>query len=246
MEAQLQQLERLHAVEHNLAFDVWAHPLPLFDLRVPSPKGASITDRLRGLWQSSSNIARNAVGLYNIASVNGFPGVSVKSAWSTQLFKTQSTPWLKPFLRDALSTYEQINEALAAQDSKAVKKLTTEAYQTHLLERLQKQNPSLRYRWTLHGQNEPCKVVSIRAAEINLSRTPPKFGNRLVVQACVKFDSNQSLQVYNQKGQLLGGDGKPKRVVEYLVFEKRMWYDAPWVVRDQLYEGLEGKFKSAS
>lgn len=108
--------------------------------------------------------------------------------------------------------------------------------------------------------------MSIRAAEINLSRTPPKFGNRLVVQACVKFDSNQvsifsfsvnltqflircasqSLQVYNQKGQLLGGDGKPKRVVEYLVFEKRMWYDAPWVVRDQLYEGLEGKFKSAS
>lgn len=54
------------------------------------------------------------ISLYNIASVNGFPGVSVKSAWSTQLFKTQSTPWLKPFLRDALSTYEQINEALAA------------------------------------------------------------------------------------------------------------------------------------
>lgn len=32
MEAQLQQLERLHAVEHNLAFDVWAHPLPLFGM----------------------------------------------------------------------------------------------------------------------------------------------------------------------------------------------------------------------
>jgi mitochondrial protein MBA1 len=26
-----------------------------------------------------------------------------------------------------------------------------------------------------------------------------------------------------------------KRVTEYLVFEKRMWYDGPWVVREQLW-----------
>jgi protein MBA1 len=27
-----------------------------------------------------------------------------------------------------------------------------------------------------------------------------------------------------------------KRVTEYLVFEKRMWYDGPWVIREQLWE----------
>jgi protein MBA1 len=27
-----------------------------------------------------------------------------------------------------------------------------------------------------------------------------------------------------------------KRVTEYLVFEKRMWYDGPWVIREQIWE----------
>jgi hypothetical protein len=31
-----------------------------------------------------------------------------------------------------------------------------------------------------------------------------------------------------------------KRVVEYLVLERRMWYaDAPWIVREQIYEGVK-------
>lgn len=25
-------------------------------------------------------------------------------------------------------------------------------------------------------------------------------------------------------------------MTEYLVFEKRMWYDGPWVIREQLWE----------
>lgn len=27
-----------------------------------------------------------------------------------------------------------------------------------------------------------------------------------------------------------------RRVIEYLVLEKRMWYDGPWTFRDQLWE----------
>jgi len=45
----------------------------------------------------------------------------------------------------------------------------------------------------------------------------------------------QSLQVYSAKGDPLSSP-EPKRVVEYLVLEKRMWYDTPWFIREQIYE----------
>lgn len=48
-----------------------------------------------------------------MASVQSFPGVKVKRALSPQLFKVQTTPWLKPFLRDALENYKQLNQAIA-------------------------------------------------------------------------------------------------------------------------------------
>ena len=65
----------------------------------------------------------------------------------------------------------------------------------------------------------------------------------------------QSLEMYDMWGRPVHrpatGDalGKPtptsgygncpaerKRVTEYLVFEKRMWYDGPWAIREQLWE----------
>ncbi len=52
----------------------------------------------------------------------------------------------------------------------------------------------------------------------------------------------QSLQVYSKRGALLQGEETPRNVVEYLIFQKRMWYDAPWVVRDRLYEGVDAKY----
>lgn len=41
------------------------------------------------------------------------------------------------------------------------------------------------------------------------------------------------------KGTVSGYGNCPaerRRVTEYLVFEKRMWYDGPWVIREQLWE----------
>ena len=58
----------------------------------------------------------------------------------------------------------------------------------------------------------------------------------------------QSLEMYNKRGKALHkpangelylGQGivpaEKRRVTEYLVLEKRMWYDAPWVIREQMY-----------
>ena len=88
------------------------------------------------------------------------------------------------------------------------------------------------------------------------------MGTRWVVQACLRFDTwqvraihvivstrllkpsvRQSLAIFSPSSSLTP---EPKRVLEYLVFEKRMWYDGPWVLRDQLWEGILGQFESVS
>ena len=38
---------------------------------------------------------------------------------------------------------------------------------------------------------------------------------------------------------------EPKPVVEYLAFQKRMWYDSPWIIREKFFEGTEQKYKTA-
>ncbi|KAG6336985.1 hypothetical protein ID866_2086 [Astraeus odoratus] len=67
----------------------------------------------------------------------------------------------------------------------------------------------------------PVTVVSIRAAEIYLAEKDPKVGNRLVIQALVKFDTTQVLKVTDRQGNLIDSElSKPHRVVQYIVLEK--------------------------
>ena len=50
------------------------------------------------------------------------------------------------------------------------------------------------------------------------------------------------METYSKKTGARVGATEPKTVVEYLVFQKRMWSDTPWIIRDRLYEGLESRF----
>ncbi|KAI0792478.1 hypothetical protein C8Q75DRAFT_890002 [Abortiporus biennis] len=249
-EQRLAELEKVAALEAVAPFDVWAAPVDTYDLRIPSltskKKDASIGDHWHTFWSTQSNAFQNLVSMYRMASADSFPDVHVKSAFSFQLFKTQSTPWLEPFRKNALDTYQQVQTALASGDEKTLKKYAVAAYKEHLSKVLKARDPSKVYFWKFHGESSPTKVVSLRAVEANMGSEEPKFGNRLLIQALVKFDTLQSLQVYTRKGAVIKGEVAPKRVVEYLVFQKRMWQDAPWVIRDQVYEGLEGKFKTIS
>ena len=99
----------------------------------------------------------------------------------------------------------------------------------------------------------------------------PKHGNRLCVQAVVRFESLQTLLLRDPKGRILTPDGKivdpeklarvmngagseddrssipePKRVLEYLVCENKMFYPDGWYVRDQMFEALKPKFKESA
>ncbi|THH27886.1 hypothetical protein EUX98_g6288 [Antrodiella citrinella] len=139
------------------------------------------------------------------------------------------------------SAYGTINQGPG--DEQTIKKLTIGVHQKRLMDIVRARDPSKVYIWSSEApaQNE-AKVVSLRAFEQNMSRETPKFGNRLTVQALVRFETVQKLDVYTKTGKLIQ-PSEPKRVVEYLIFQKRMWYDTPWAIRDQLYEGLQGKIQ---
>ncbi|KAJ8453564.1 hypothetical protein ONZ51_g13526 [Trametes cubensis] len=181
-----------------------------------------------------------------MAKYRSIPGVKPKSPWSWQLFSTQSTKptaWLAPFRQGALEAYKQVNEAIAARDEKTVKALSVGDQQGFYMKLLRSQDPRYINVWKFHGERTPCRVVSIRAFEAYFSPKPPRIGSRYAVQAVVRFDTLQSVETYSKKTGTRVGETEPKPVVEYLVFQKRMWNDTPWVIRGRLYEGLESRVK---
>jgi hypothetical protein len=74
------------------------------------------------------------------------------------------------------------------------------------------------------------RIVSIRAVEGHLGLQPIRTGNPLYVNVLAHFDTIQAL---TRRG--VASTVEPKRIVEHLLFEKRMWYDTPWVIKEQLH-----------
>jgi protein MBA1 len=96
------------------------------------------------------------------------------------------------------------------------------------------------YTWSLVAEKSPCKIVSLRAIEANLGTLRPGV-SRYAVQALVKFDTTQRLEARERRGGRVVLD-RTQDVTEYLVLERRLWQKGvPWVIREQLYEGIEAK-----
>ncbi|TFK92348.1 hypothetical protein K466DRAFT_480785 [Polyporus arcularius HHB13444] len=248
-EDELKAIEALHRMTETNEVDISSAPLELLDLHVPtwksSKEGATFLDHFRAVLQTQRNWLHNARAMYRIAKARSIPGVKVRSPWSWQLFATQSTKpdaWLAPFRRAALEVYKQVNEAVAARDEKTIKALTGGQQQLEYIQLIRSQDPRYVNVWKFHGERTPCRVVSIRALDAYYGVQAPRMGSRLAVQAVVRFDTLQSVETYSKKTGARVGESQPKPVVEYLVFQKRMWYDSPWVIRDRLYEGLESRF----
>ena len=74
------------------------------------------------------------------------------------------------------------------------------------------------------------RILSIRAVEGHLAVRTIRTGNPFYVNLLAHFETIQTL---TRRG--VASTVEPKRVVEYLVFEKRMWYDTPWVIKEQLH-----------
>lgn len=121
-------------------------------------------------------------------------------------------------------------------------------YRPQVLDRLAKIPAKHRWYWQLHKELSPLQILSLRSQEGYLALNEPVFGNRLVVQAVCRIETEQSLEMYDGRGKPLhaleeGAVWTPgsrvaaqkRRVLEYLVLEKKMWLDTPWYFRDQLW-----------
>ncbi|KAI0087376.1 hypothetical protein BDY19DRAFT_955414 [Irpex rosettiformis] len=244
-EETLKALDALQALAHKTNIDVWNQPIDTLDLIIPSwhskRSQASIVDHCKAFFQSQLNWMRNAQSMFLIAKENAFPGIQVKSRWSPQIFRAKKGPWMDGIGREASEAYTVVNKAVAAGDIKTLRKHTSDSYKDTILKRVQARDKNHLHIWKLHGQNAPPQVLSIRSFVGHMGIKDPLQGHRLVIQALVKFDTNQSLQVFNCRGKVIGGSDEPKRVVEYLVLQKRGWVPGPWIIRDQLYESLDTK-----
>lgn len=118
-------------------------------------------------------------------------------------------------------------------DSKTLSSLTSHEYSKSASRRLRNLHPiggSALYKWRLVSQPSPVRIVSIRAVDGYLGLQPLRAGNPLYLNVLARFETIQSLA---KRG--VGSSVEPKRIIEYLLFEKRMWYDTPWVIKEQLY-----------
>jgi len=200
--------------------------------------------------------------------MNALPGSKPhsKQTWrqrlwhSFQVFKTQSVEpgtLIAPLRQIALKSYEDLNVAVANRREKDIKKFTTFNYQDHALDLAKSfgsKNPHGRNIWQLHRTLTPTQVLSIRTTEGYLNSSAPRFGNRLMVHALIKFDTEQSLEMYDARGNALHTPvelpymvdsdksmeswrvpASRKRVTEYLVLERRMWIPGSWQFREQLW-----------
>ncbi|KIJ49392.1 hypothetical protein M422DRAFT_27753 [Sphaerobolus stellatus SS14] len=236
-------------------YDLATVPLPLLDLRTPVPL---LHGGWKQIWKNFENNwlnrISNTISMIALARAQTLPWRQDLSVWSFQILRTTSTEadkwwnplrltstqantWLNPLREIALDIYQELNSAVATRQTKVIETYAYGPYKNRLLERTK----ALKGEWTwkLHSLAAPVQIVSIRCQPGPLSDKPLTFGTPYFIQACVKFDTWQSLEKKKlTKKEKVEREREPQRVVEYLVFEKKMWFDAPWAVRAQLWPGV--------
>jgi len=243
VESEEDMLARFHRAvrdEGKSSLDLWSLPLEALDVHIPSfparAENATLRDHIALLRDNFLNTLKNISSMRKIAKENAFPGRDISSARSFQIFQTKSTKdsaWVAPLRAILLENYSRVNNAIAEGDSKTLTSLTTHEYAKSASRRLRNLHPVGRpaaYKWRLVSQPSPVRIVSVRATEGHFGRQPIRAGNPLYVHVVARFDTIQAL---TRRG--VASTVEPKHIVEYLVFEKRMWYDTPWVIKEQLH-----------
>ncbi|KAL9710280.1 hypothetical protein Ac2012v2_006576 [Leucoagaricus gongylophorus] len=245
--------------------DVWGQKVPTLDVMIPH-NIVSLRHRSNGLkaiWyqflENRQNDTKNAFSLITLAKENALPGVDTRSdgffkkffIWPLRVFGTTSmrpTSWIAPTRQMFLEIYQDLCTAIAKNNLREIKRLTTDSFANETLTAQKKHKLNCSYIWRFHREINPTQVLSLRVTEGYLAPEEPRFGNRLMVQALVKFDTEQSLEIYDRGGNPLHEPAessvrengrvpaKTRHVMQYLVFEKRMWYDGPWVIREQIWD----------
>ncbi|KAI0298697.1 hypothetical protein B0F90DRAFT_1731839 [Multifurca ochricompacta] len=238
-------LARFHRAvrdESSSTIDMWSLPLEPLDVHIPSfparVENATFRDHVSLLRDNFLNSLKNISSMRKLAQENAFPGRETPSSRSFQIFQAKSTKdsaWVAPLRNILLENYKRVNNAIAEGDQKTIALLTVDEYAKSALKKLRVLHPvgsSTMYRWRLVSQPSPLRIVSIRAIEGYLGLRPPRTGNPLYVNVVARFETIQTL---TKRG--VASTTEPKRVVEHVLFEKRMWYDTPWTIKEQLHVG---------
>jgi len=73
-------------------------------------------------------------------------------------------------------------------------KFTTSSYQKSALELLKNyktKHANTSLFWQMHREYEPTRILSLRVIQGHLGDKEPRFGNRLMIHALLKFDTEQ-------------------------------------------------------
>ncbi|CAK5261802.1 unnamed protein product [Mycena citricolor] len=224
------------------------------------------------------NDGKNAfsqVCMRHIGLADSFPGVSIDPhmSWYKSWFtfvkhslrarSVKSNAWVAPMRQEFLDCYIKLNKALMHKSSR-LEELAMESYLDEALSLTQQRDPQHLYIWRFHREVSPTRILSLRASDGHFGKEAPKTGTRVGVQALVRFDTEQSVEIYDRKGTPLhepavGAEpmapepGRsltivpaiPKRVTEYLVLDNPMYLEGSrWRFRARL-EPLPGRTVAA-
>ncbi|KAJ6595883.1 hypothetical protein DFH09DRAFT_905817 [Mycena vulgaris] len=215
-------------------------------------------------WKNIINHGKNAFSMRHIALADSFPGITIDPSlnwakrtylYTRRVFEAQSlkpAAWVTPMRQEFLDQYIKLNNTLTHhRDSSRLLVLTVKPYQDEALALARRQLPGYRYKWNFHREVSPTRIISLRAADGNFDKKMPETGTRVAVQALVRFDTEQSVEIYDRQGNAvhtpaLTAEPQPvrvgkalnvvpaerKRVTEYLVLDKQMHeLDAQWRFR---------------
>ncbi|KAJ4463647.1 hypothetical protein C8J55DRAFT_494257 [Lentinula edodes] len=265
-EAQLKFIRRAQIVGQNQGIDIWAHPVDTLDVAIPyatapwsRSKFSNVKERLSQWLSNQKNKGKSLFSMMRLVSYDSLPGIDTQSMGFMGALRmplhlctsssTKPTSWIAPLRKILLENYISVQQALAKHDKEELSRLTQPPFYQEV-EKLVKKGKANNYIWTLHREVSPAKIISIRSTEGHLGPVPPPYGNRLLVNALVRFETEQSLEVYDAQGNALhtpepGASKKGRRVpaekrqlTEYYVFEKRMYYNTPWQIKERLYPKL--------
>jgi len=154
--------------------------------------------------------------------------------WPLRVFGTTSTrptSWLAPTRQMCLEIYKDLCTAIAKcvsisitkhvigvmrlvylrNNLKEIKRLTTDSFASETLAAQKKHKVDCSYFWRLHREINPTQVVSLRSTDGYLASEAPKFGNRLMVHALVKFDTEQVQKDFSHLYHLLNQNFRASR-----------------------------------
>ncbi|KAG8216675.1 hypothetical protein J3R82DRAFT_6876 [Butyriboletus roseoflavus] len=156
---------------------------------------------------------------------------------------------LAPLRQVVLHTYRKVNTSIARGREDTVKEFTSGRFQEKTIKAMRRREKGQTWSWTITSDVSdaalfpksktptPVDIVSIRAGEVYTENAEPINGHRLLIQALVKFDTTQRIDITDKRGESIKSDlAGSRKVVQYLLLEKMGWYDTPWKIKDQYHK----------